>query len=245
MTDDSERYIRGAFAVFHPASNGTESKLIPFRFNPEQLSRSLQIEQAQQPQNNEGAQTRGGSSHSQGATDALDGPLKQTFSVLIRFDLRDRESARADRLHLREATTDDEVIQLGVLPEIAALEELMYPADGPRTNNDARSATAQRPPRPVVLLVWGLHRVFPVRVVSMTINETLHNKELAPIRAEVEVSLEVARDESTGHRATIDALGFMLNQRREQARRFYRSVGLQGTNASRLGEVADQGLRDK
>ncbi|MFN0245399.1 MAG: hypothetical protein ACKV2T_00740 [Kofleriaceae bacterium] len=233
-----ERYIRGAFAVFQPTGDGTQSNLIPFRFNPEQLSRSLQIEQAQQQQNTEGAQTRSGGAHSEQASDALDGPLKYTFSVMIRFDLRDRESARAD------VTTENEVLQLGVLPELAALEELMYPADGPRTN-DSQRATAQRPPRPVVLLVWGLHRVFPVRVVSMTINETLHNAELAPIRAEVEVGLEMARDESTGHRATIDALGFMRNQRRDHARRFYRTVGVQGTNASRLGEYADERLRDK
>jgi hypothetical protein len=232
---EPERYVRGAFAVFHP-TNGDTRHLIPFRFNPEQLSRSLQIEAAQNQQNNEGVENRNGGARSEQASDALDGPLKYTFSVLVRFDLKDRARPNQDAQGQRVRT--DEALELGVLPELAALEELMYPADGPR--NDSQQATAQRPPRPVVLLVWGLHRVFPVRVVSMTINETLHNAELAPIRAEVEVGLEVARDESTGHRATVDALGYMRNQRRDHARRFYRTISEQGTNVSRLGESADR-----
>lgn len=241
-----ERYVRGAFAVFRPRGKniGTTSKLIPFRFNPEQLSRSLQIEQAQQQQGTDGAQTRRGGANTEQASDALDGPLKHTFSVLIRLDLRDRESARAD------LTTEDEVLQLGVLPEIAALEELMYPAETPPSEEarNANASVAPKPPRSVVLLVWGIHRVFPVRVVSMTINETLHNAELAPIRAEIEVALEVARDASTGHPATVDAIGHMAAQRRKHAMRFYESVAMQGTNTvnvANAGDFASQNFRDK
>jgi hypothetical protein len=233
---DAERYVRGAFAVFSPYEDGTTSKLIPFRFNPEALSRSLQIEQAQQQQGAEGAQPRRGGANTEQASDASDGPLKQTFSVMIRLDLRDREAAKPVQ------TTDDNVLRLGVLPEIAALEELMYPAERP-ASDDNRQAVAPRPPRPVVLLVWGIHRVFPVRVVSMTINETLHNADLAPIRAEIEVGLEVARDESTGHRATVDALGYMSSQRKDHAGKFYATVSAQGTNATSLGDLADTNLR--
>lgn len=233
---DTERYVRGAFAVFSPYGDGRESNLIPFRFNPEMLSRSLQIEQAQQTQGTEGAQPRGGGANVNQATDASDGPLKQTFSVLIRLDLRDREAANSRQ------ELDAETLRLGVLPEIAALEELMYPAE--RTPaDDSRRAVSQRPPRPVVLLVWGVHRVFPVRVVSMTINETLHNADLAPIRAEVEVGLEVARDDAAGHAATTDALGYMNSQRKDHAGRFYATVSVQGTNAVGLGELADSKLR--
>jgi hypothetical protein len=238
VTEYSERYVRGAFAVFSPYGDGRESKLIPFRFNPEALSRSLQIEQAQQPQGTEGAQPRGGGGGATAsqATDATDGPLRQTFGVMIRLDLRDREAAKPG------PQLDAETLRLGVLPELAALEELMYPAERIPAD-DGSQAVSQRPPRPVVLLVWGIHRVFPVRVVSMTINETLHNADLAPIRAEVEVGLEVARDATAGHAATTDALGYMTSQRRDHAGRFYATVSVQGTNVLGLGELADHKLR--
>jgi hypothetical protein len=236
---EPERYVHGAFAVFSPYPKEQTSyphgRMIPFRFNPEALSRSLQIEQAQQNQGTEGAQPRRGGSNTEQSTDASDGPLKQTFSVMIRFDLRDRLAANP-------VQATDEGMRLGVLPEIAALEELMYPAERPAAD-DRRQAVAQRPPRPVVLLVWGIHRVFPVRVVSMTINEVLHNADLAPVRAEIEVGLEVARDESTGHQATVDALGYMNSQRKEHASRFYATVSSQGTSVTSLGEIADTKLR--
>lgn len=227
---DTERYVRGAFAVFSPHSKKLDSKLIPFRFNPEALSRSLQIEQAQQTQGAEGAPSRGGGSNTEQASDASDGPLKQTFSVLIRLDMRDREAARQPA-----SPADDETLSLGVLPEIAALEELMYPA--PKAD-DSQQPVAARPPRPVVLLVWGIHRVFPVRVVSMTINETLHNADLAPVRAEIEVGLEVARDDASAHVATKEALGYMQSQRTTHAGRFYETVSVQGTNVSGLGQIS-------
>ena len=232
-----ERYLRGAFAVFEPRSKSTQSRLIPFRFNPEALSRSLQIEQAQNAGGNEGAEERRGRSGGAGAQqagDAADGPLKQTFSVVVRFDLRDREEG--------QQAPDAETLSLGVLPELAALEQLMYSAPG-TPNNSSRDATAPRPPRPTVLLVWGMHRVFPVRVVSMTINETLHNADLAPVRAEVEVGLEVSRDDSSGDDRISEALGYMQSQRTQHAQRFYQRVSVQGTSVASIGSQTAGALR--
>lgn len=236
-----ERYVRGAFAVFEPHRNNTQvdnrSRLIPFRFNPEGLSRSLQIEQAQNNQGNEGAEqrrSRAGGANTQQAGDAADGPLKHTFNVVIRFDLRDREEGQPQ--------PDAETLSLGILPELAALEELMHPAPTAATST-ARDATAPRPARPTVLLVWGLHRVFPVRVVSMTVNETLHNADLAPIRAEVEVGLEVARADGASDPRISEALGYMQNQRAQHAQRFYQRASVQGTSVASLGDVADRRLR--
>jgi hypothetical protein len=237
----SDRYIRGAFAVFDPQRNNTQanknSRLIPFRFNPEGLTRSLQIEQAQDTQSNEGAdqrRARSGGANAQQLGDAADGPLKHTFTINVRFDLIDREEG--------QQTPDAETLSLGVLPELSALEELMHPAQS-ATTTTARDAVAPRPARPTVLLVWGLHRVFPVRVVSMTINETLHNGDLAPIRAEVEIGLEVARDDATGDPRITEALGYMQSQRTQHAQRFYQRASLQGTSVTGLGNLADTKLR--
>jgi len=73
---------------------------------------------------------------------------------------------------------------VGVLPTLTALEELTEQSRG------------QSPP--YVLFVWGPHRVLVVRVVSLLIRETQFNTQLAPIRADVDVVLNVLADLAEG-----------------------------------------------
>lgn len=220
-------YVRGVFVVFDPggygANDDSKRRVIPFRFNPESLSRSLTIEQGQGGQGTEGARASG-TTGEQGS-DASSGTLKQTFSVLIRFDFVDREEAH-DRSG-RDAERD----ALGILPELCALEDLLYPAHSDTADNsDGSEAVAARGPRPTVLLVWGVERVFPVKITGMTINETMHNAQLNPTRAEVEVSLEVASEaDARDSRAFSDALQFGHEQRRKLARRFSDTAAMQNT----------------
>src|SRR5207244_4025718 len=51
-----------------------------------------------------------------------------------------------------------------------------------------------RNPKKTILFIWGKSRVLPVRITSMTINETMHNPDLAPTRIEVTVNVEVLTD---------------------------------------------------
>jgi len=220
-----EKYMRGCFIVFLPggyASNDSERRReIPFRFNPETLSRSLQIEQAAPALAPEGKGRRspGSSSTEQGA-DASSGALKETLSVLIRLDFIEREGP--------DGGGDREANRLGLLPEIAALESLMHPLPPPASS--ATAATAARPERPTVLLAWGVERVFPVRLVSMTINETMHNAELAPLRAEIEVGLEVTRGaDARSNLAVKEALEFGDKRRKVFSDRFHRFASKQTT----------------
>jgi hypothetical protein len=226
-----ESYVRGAFVVFDPGGYSSHDpkhrRLIPFRFNPEALSRSLQIEQATTGGGVDAGAGAGTSATEQGA-DASSGALKESFSILVRFDYVDREQVEAD--------TDDDTLRLGVLPEIAALEELMHPATSEADQaSNGKQPVAARPQRPTVLLVWGVERVFPVKVTSMTINETLHNAELCPVRAEVEIGLEVARDsDARGNRAIKEALEFSRGRRKTFAQRFYKWASKQTTRVPDL-----------
>jgi contractile injection system tube protein len=220
----NEGYVRGAFIVFTDSADPLQARrVIPFRFNPEGLSRSLQIEQAAAGQGVEGAQKAPGSSATEQAADATSGALKETFSVQVRLDYADREAGRGPG----QPGTTAETATLGILPEIAALEELMYPTE--RAASGAEP-TAARAKRPTVLLAWGPERVFPVKVLTMTINETMHNRDLCPVRAEVEVGLEVAREgDARGNLAVQQALDFSQRQRRRMAARFYEQASKQST----------------
>ncbi|NMO21855.1 hypothetical protein, partial [Pyxidicoccus fallax] len=57
-------YVRGAFVVFAPggyrSNDESKRRVIPFRFNPEGLSRNLTIEQAQGGQGVEAPRGGGG-----------------------------------------------------------------------------------------------------------------------------------------------------------------------------------------
>ncbi len=219
-------FVKGAFAVYEPGREPGDAtamaRFIPFRFNPEGLQRQLALEQAQGAASAGGAGATSDAAGEQSA-DAASGTLKESFSILLRFDLAEREDPGSTM-----------PVEFGVLPEIAALEDLLHPvesdADAP---SDDSTPVRPRGQLPLVLMVWGERRVVPVRITGMTINESLFNGRLYPVRAEVEVSLEVlgeaeARD-NTRVRASLD---FTAANRRKMARIYLDSTADQGTNVN-------------
>ena len=229
MADDRLSFQQGAFAVFDgdtPEELVSMSRFLPFRFNPEQLSRQLSIEQAQ----GQGAQPSaagtsggdGGSSTDQGA-DADSGALKEAFTVTLRFDLAAREETKSNL-----------PVEFGVLPEISALEDLLHPtetaADQP---SDGGESVRARSRRPLVLFIWGERRVVPVKITGMTINEQFFNGQLYPTRAEVEVSLETLGEGDARDNTRVAAsLRFTADNRRKMSRIYLDNAADQGRNVN-------------
>jgi len=82
-----------------------------------------------------------------------------------------------------------------------------------------------------VLFIWGERRVMPVKITGMTIAESLYNAKLYPIRAEVEVSLELLGDaEARDNTRVRGALDFTAANRRKMARLYLDSTAAQGTS---------------
>jgi hypothetical protein len=216
-------YLRGAFIAYEPGGYPDRKRVIPFRFNPESLSRQIAVEQGQSGGGTEGAAAPagGGDPASEQAADATTGTLKESFSVLIRLDFADRlEAAR----NLPES--------LGVAPEIAALEDLMHPAEDAAAAPPAGDEPVrQRLPRPTVLFVWGRKRVVPVRITQLTVNEAVYNNQLMPVRAEIEAACEVLGEtDARDNEAVRAALDFTRASRRQLARQFYDNTADQGGN---------------
>jgi hypothetical protein len=84
---------------------------------------------------------------------------------------------------------------MGIYPTLAALEMLLYPKSAVVIANTILSliGTVEVIPveAPMTLFVWGLKRVLPVRLTSLSITEEAHDQSLNPIRAKVELSLSV------------------------------------------------------
>lgn len=217
-------YLRGAFIAYDPGTYPDQKKrrVIPFRINPESLSRTVAVQSGQSGGGVEGAAPRAARGSTPEATpDASSGSLKESFSVQIRLDFADRNGA---------VTSMDE--EYGIAPEIAAIEDLLYPTE---TESEAASDGTEpvRParPRPVVLFVWGRKRVLPVRIASLKINESVYNNHLNPVRAEIEASLEVLGEaDARNETAVRTALDHTDGGRRELARMYYENTASQGTN---------------
>lgn len=221
---DLINYLRGAFIAYEPGGYPDGAKrILPFRFNPEVLTRAFHVEQGKSGSGTEGA--RKGSGKAEQAADAASGSLKQTFTVQVRFDFDDRHQSAEG---LSPA--------LGILPEISALEGLLYPAESPQDkSSDGKEPVKARKQRPTVLFLWGKKRVLPVRITGMTVNETRHNCDLNPVRAEVDVQLEVLSDaDAKDNKAVHDALAFTASRRAEMAKQFLDTTALQITNIPKL-----------
>lgn len=215
-------YLRGAFIAYEPGGYPDRKRVIPFRFNPEALSRTVALEAGQSGGGVDGAAPGAAAAPSdETSADAAAGRLKESFSVLIRLDFADRDQSVSG--------LDEE---FGIAPEIAAIEDLLYPAD---TESEAASDGTEpvRParPRPTVLFVWGRKRVLPVRIASLKIDESVYNNHLNPVRAEIEASLEVLGEaDARNDPAVRSALDHTNAGRRELARMYYDNTASQGSN---------------
>jgi len=173
----------------------TAPTIVVFQYNPGELSRSLQ--QKRVP-------GCGSGEPSQAEAFRVDGPPNETITLKAEFDSDD-------------AVMDGNPVPsaVGVRPALASLEMLLYPKDqqglGAALGAIASGlggalsggASYSIPPDelPVVLFVWGPGRVLPVRLTGLTVREQEFDMLLNPIRAEVDLSLEVLKRLPSDHPA--------------------------------------------
>nr|MDQ3823498.1 hypothetical protein [Actinomycetota bacterium] len=152
--------------------------------------------------------------------DARSGAVKESFSVQIRLDFADREESASG--------LDPE---LGIAPELAAIEDLLYPAETEReASSDGSEPVSPARDRPTIHFLWGRRRL-PVRIASLKIDESVYNAKLYPVRAEIEASLEVlGQAEALGDTAVEPALKDRDASRRELARMYHDTRASQSSN---------------
>jgi len=214
-------YERAAFIAYEPQGYPDKRRLIPFRFNPEGLSRTVNVQGGQKPPGVESGRGAAPPPVSEAPADGGAATVKESFTIHIRLDFADRDPG---------LTTLDE--QYGIAPEIAAIEDLMYPAPSDAdASSDGTEAVRAASPRPTVLLVWGRRNVVPVRIMSLKIDESVYNTALNPVRAEIEAALEVLGEpEAQADLAVRSALDKLTSDRRNLAQMYYQNTSAQGSN---------------
>jgi hypothetical protein len=148
------------------------ASVIVFQYNPDSLTRTLQ------------AQTVGGEGGDRSEAMRLKGAPIENISLVADIDA-------TDQLERAESTA----VELGVYPQLSALEMLVYPKSALVLANTLLLATGSieviPPTAPFTLFVWGAKRVLPVRLTSFSITEEAYDTSLNPIRAKVSLGLRV------------------------------------------------------
>ena len=167
---ESPRLVKGAivgFDLFNPLAS-----VIIFQYNPDTLTRSL------------AAQTVGSDSAARSEALRLTGPPVESISLKVEIDATD-QLERADAA----------AASLGIYPQLASLEMLLYPKSVVAITNAVLSLAGTieliPPEAPMTLFIWGPKRVVPVRLKDFSITEDAYDANLNPIRASVSLNLRV------------------------------------------------------
>jgi len=170
----SPRILKGGIVLLDPDSftllpNG----VIVLQYNPDTLTRTLKVKGVSE-----------GGDRSEALR--LTGPPVETFKLDAEIDATDQLEFPKD---------NENTVQYGIFPQLAALETLVYPASASLQNtfNLSQQGVLEIMPvlAPMSLFVWSAVRIVPVRVTDFSITEEAFDPNLNPIRAKVSLGMQV------------------------------------------------------
>jgi hypothetical protein len=175
----SPQLLKGGIVLLNP-DTGQPVQIIVMQYNPDTLTRTLQV-QGIGPEPGDRLEAL-----------RLKAPPLETIKL-------DAEIDATDQMEKADPTT----AQLGIYPQLAALETIVYPSSRQLQANDSQSqmGTLEIAPMeaPLALFIWSKVRVLPVRVTDFSITEEAFDPNLNPIRAKVSLGMRVL---------TVNDLGF-------------------------------------
>ncbi|KPC51528.1 hypothetical protein [Amantichitinum ursilacus] len=214
-TSISPKVLKGGLILIDPES-GAVQRVIALQYNPDLLTRTLV------PQ-------------SVGGTATLAEPLRLKGPPIETIKL-DAEIDATDQLEFPDQHRT--VLEVGIHPQLAALETIVYPDSGAliRNNQMANAGTLEIVPvqAPLPLFVWSKSRVVPVRITDFSIIEEAFDVNLNPIRARVNLGMRVLNINDLGFGDKGGHLFMVYQQSREQLARKASSASLSSLGLSSL-----------
>jgi Contractile injection system tube protein len=151
---------------------GAVQRMIPLQYNPETLTRTLQVQGVGPESGPHVDQMR------------LKGPPIETFKLEAAIDATDLL-----------AVSDPVAAASGIQPQLAALETVIYPTTTQlqQANAMAQQGTLEIVPMdaPLTLFVWSKSRIVPVKITEFSVTEEMFDSNLNPIRARISLGLRV------------------------------------------------------
>jgi hypothetical protein len=193
----SPRTVRGGIVTLDADTSAVQS-VIALQYNPDSLSRTLQIQAVQ-----------GGQSGVVMDVLRLRGPAVETIKIEAELDATDM---------LEFPSQNPLAVQYGLHPQLAQLEMLVNPTVETLMADDAmaNAGTLEIIPleQPITLFVWSKTRVVPVRLTDFSITEEMFDVNLNPIRAKVSLGMRVLSVDDFGfaHPAAKYYLAYLTNK---------------------------------
>jgi len=175
----SPKLLKGGIVLLDP-DTGLPVQTIVLQYNPDTLTRTLQ------------AQGIGAEPGDRLEALRLKGPPIETIKIEAEMDA-------TDQMEVADSLT----AQLGIFPQLAALEMMVYPSSRQllANRNQSQSGTLEIAPMEsaLALFIWSQVRVLPVRLTEFNITEEAFDSTLNPIRAKIGLGMRVL---------TVNDLGF-------------------------------------
>jgi hypothetical protein len=193
----SPRLVKGGIVVID-ADTSAVVRVIPLQYNPDTMSRSFQIKGA-------------GDAGDRSDALRLTGPPVETIKIEAEIDATDQ---------LEFPDQNRTTLEVGIHPQLAALETLVYPTSGQIQANDrlARAGTIEITPAeaPMTLFVWSKNRILPVRLTELSVTEEAFDPALNPIRAKVSLGMRVlsVNDLAAGHKGASIFMAYLQQKER-------------------------------
>ncbi|HKI06197.1 MAG TPA: hypothetical protein VKK31_29740 [Thermoanaerobaculia bacterium] len=171
----SPRLVKGGLVLIDPVTANVR-RIIVLQYNPDTLSRSFQI------------QSVGADGGDRSEALRIKAPPVETIKLEAEIDA-------TDQLELPDEGQNRTAVELGIHPQLAALETIIYPASEQLLANNrlAKAGTLEIAPMesPLTLFIWSKTRILPVRVTELSVTEEAFDPALNPIRAKVSLGLRV------------------------------------------------------
>lgn len=150
-------------------------RVIALQYNADTLSRTLQVQAV-----------AAGDGADRSEALRIKGPPVETIKLDAEIDATDQ---------LEFPGQNPLATELGIFPQLALLETLVYPTSGQLQANNTMQGNGMLEilpmEAPLTLFVWSSVRVLPVRVTDLSITEEAFDTGLHPIRAKVSLGLRV------------------------------------------------------
>jgi len=196
---------------------------IEFQFNPDSLKRTLKMVPAQEAPGQQGgngaagAAAGGGAGASNRAADPRDlkndSNLGESISITAFFDGK------------------EDYFKGNLLPVLSVLEKLMEPVE---TNQSDTKAAHVSPPKvlPLIFFWWGERRILPIKITQLSITETEFTPELAPIRAEVGLEMELLIPLAGSDPRIANAYKYVAKKKNEAAQKYSQNASQASSKAN-------------
>jgi hypothetical protein len=203
----SPKLVKGGIVAADPVSLAVR-RVITLQYNPETVTRSLQVQGA-----------TAGSDHSEALR--LVGPAIETIKLDAELDATDQ---------LERPDDNAAAVAFGLHPQIALLESLINPTLSELVAGNAQAAAGAIEIGPaqaaLTLFVWSAQRIVPMRITDLSIVEDSFDANLNPIRARISLGMRVLSVDDLGfaHPGGTVFLGHL--QRKESLLANVRAAGL-------------------